>query len=116
MQDNLVTTASEEQLGYDSLWNSHLADTATARGEDIDGFIDHLPSNQKQIGMRALHDCDCSVERASALLPRLVSDDPELKPWTDEEKVTFNQSIIESNMYMMVVSAKVGRSVNSCLV
>ena len=89
---------------------------ATARGEDIDGFIDHLPSNQKQIGMRALHDCDYSVERASGLLPRLVSDDPELKPWTDEEKVTFNQSIIESNMYMRVVSAKVGRSVNSCLV
>ena len=68
-----------------------------------------------QTGTRVLHESNYSVKESASKLTLLISNDSDLQPWTAEMKGAFNKAIVESNMYMRVVSSKVGKSVNSCL-
>ncbi|KAL9187418.1 hypothetical protein ACHAXT_001521 [Thalassiosira profunda] len=120
----------------DQMWDTALAEEARARGEPIDRYIDSLGTSQKARGVLTLHQSGYNAAMAEQTFNRQTEatvpfpDRPEPagqrcekphamlegKPFTEEEKMAYNEGIKEHRKQWPKIAEAVGTSLNRCLV
>jgi len=111
--------SNEPPLGYDQIWDPQKADEAIRGGEDIDAFIDALPTNEKAAGMNALHDSDYIVADARIKLDRVRSHNaPDVHgaPLTKDQTERFRSEVTKTSKSFVDIASALGASVVSVLV
>uniref|UniRef100_A0A7S2LR92 PHD-type domain-containing protein n=1 Tax=Leptocylindrus danicus TaxID=163516 RepID=A0A7S2LR92_9STRA len=96
---------------YEKVWDSKLAETSK---EDAYGFLESLPGNKKEMGMRALHKLDYHTRDAETFTNDLMS--WYRKEWTRKEKEKFNITIWNTRKNFREITKATGRSYSDCLV
>jgi hypothetical protein len=101
------------------MWDPRKADEAIGRGEDIDTFLDSLPTNEKAAGMQALHDGNYSVAQARVKLDKVRVDnmfEVDGAPLTKEQAEIFDTEVFKTTKNFVDVASMLGASVVSVLV
>lgn len=96
---------------YEKVWDSKWAD---ASKDDVYGFLESLPGNKKEMGMRALHRLDYHIRDAETFTNDLMS--WYRKEWTKKEKEKFNITIWNSRKNFREITKATGRSYADCIV
>jgi hypothetical protein len=126
----------EAAANYDQIWDTALSEEANAQGEPIYQYIDSLHSFQKARGMMTLHQSAYKVSsseeeatsRTASDIPLIDTTEPvvpacqssqtmlEGRPFTQKEKETFREALVEHRKQWPKIAQAVGTSVNRCLV
>jgi len=113
--------SNEPPLGYDAVWDPQKAADAIGRGEDIDGFLDSLPTYEKAAGMEALHLSNYIVVGAKAILDKIDRKNPTSlevhgAPLTEEQAERFRSLVKSTSKSFFDIAASLGISVVSAMV
>ena len=113
--------SNEPPLGYDAVWDPQMAADASGRGEDIDGFLDALPTYEKAASMEALHASNYIVADARAIMDKKDRKDPTSldvhgAPLTEEQAERFKSLVKSTSKSFVEIAASLGISVVSAMV
>jgi len=135
--DEAAAAPGEAAAIYDQIWDTTLSEEANAQGEPIYQYIDSLHSFQKARGMMTLHQSAYKVSsseeeatsRTASDIPFIDTAEPvvpacqddsqsmlEGRPFTQKEKETFREALVEHRKQWPKIAQAVGTSVNRCLV
>ena len=113
--------SNEPPLGYDAVWDPQKAADAIGTGEDIDGFLDSLPTYEKAAGMEALHLSNYIVAGAKAIMDKKDRKDPTSldvhgAPLTQEQAEKFRSLVKSTSKSFFDIAASLGISVVSAMI
>ena len=113
--------SNEPPLGYDAVWDPQKAADAIGKGEDIDGFLDSLPTYEKAAGMEALHLSNYIVAGAKAIMDKKDRKDPTSldvhgAPLTKEQAERFRSLVKSTSKSFFDIAASLGISVISAMI